>query len=272
MSAIDSLFQGLRARGGKAFIPFVPAGDPDLEFTRAVLSELVQRGSSLCEVGIPYSDPIADGPVIQASYTRALQRHVRLDEIVKMVSEVTRESSTPIVTMVSYSIVCRRGVERYVAEAKQAGIEGMIVPDLLVEESDPLAAACRREDLSLIQLVTPTTPRARAVRIAEASSGFLYYVSVTGITGERTELPPQLLENVAWLRQQTDLPVCIGFGISRTEHVRQLAPVADGVIVGSAIVRRIAEASSRPRHTIVREIGEYVASLIDALSHTAGRS
>ncbi len=142
---------------------------------------------------------------------------------------------------------------------------GAIVPDLPVEEAGPLAEICRREDFSLIQLITPTTPRDRALRIAERTTGFIYYVSVTGITGERTELPPEIVDNVAWLRSQTPLPICIGFGISRPEHVRLLAPVADGLIVGSAIVRRIAEASERPREQVLQEIGDYVGELLAAM-------
>jgi tryptophan synthase alpha chain len=266
MSAIDRVFQQLRSAGRKAFIPFITAGDPDLEFTADVVRELARRGCSLCEIGVPYSDPIADGPVIQASYTRALERKIKLREILGMAARVSREVETPLVTMVSYAIVYRHGLEAFVREAKEAGVAGAIVPDLLVEESGPLAEICRREDFSLIQLVTPTTPRERAVRIAETSSGFLYCVSVTGITGERNSLPPQLLENLAWLREQTELPLCIGFGISRPEHIRQLAPAADGVIVGSAIVRRIAEAAVHPRDRVLADVGEYVESLIAALA------
>lgn len=172
----------------------------------------------------------------------------------------------PRVTMVSYAIIHRYGPEKYVADALAAGVAGAIVPDLLVEEADRLAAICRRADFSLIQLVTPTTPRERAVRIANSSTGFLYYVSVTGITGERTELPPQLLDNVSWLRTQTDLPICIGFGVSRAEHVRLLAPVADGLIVGSAIVRRVAQAASGDRGGVLREVGAYVTGLMAALA------
>jgi tryptophan synthase alpha chain len=266
MSAIDAIFSRLRTTGRKALMPFVTAGDPDLEFTASVIRELVARGSSLCEVGIPYSDPIADGPVIQASYTRALDRRVTLAGIFEMLGGVTPGLPAPIVTMVSYAIVYRRGLEAYAAAAKAAGVAGLIVPDLPAEEAADLAAVCRREDLSLIQLVTPTTPRDRALRIAERTTGFIYYVSVTGITGERTELPPEIVDNVAWLRAQTSLPICIGFGISRPEHVRRLAPVADGLIVGSAIVRRIAEAGSRPRDEVLREIGEYAAGLLAALA------
>ncbi len=265
MSAIDHAFEDLRAAGRKAFMPFVTAGDPDLEFTEAILRELASRGCNFCELGIPYSDPIADGPVIQASYTRALDKRIRLAQILEMVGRVTPDVSMPLVTMVSYAIIYRYGLERYVAAAKAAGAAGAIVPDLLVEEADEFAAICRREDFSLIMLVTPTTPRERAIRIAETSTGFLYYVSVTGITGERTELPPELADNVSWLREQTDLPICIGFGISRPEHVKMLAPAADGLIVGSAIVRRIASVQDRSREEVVAGVGRYAAELLGAL-------
>ena len=266
MSSIDRLFAELRRSGRKALMPFVTAGDPDLDFTAEVLREVVGRGSSLCEVGIPYSDPIADGPVIQASYARALGKHVKLDGIFQMLAALGPRLGAPVVTMVSYAIIYRRGLETYVRAAKAAGVAGAIVPDLPVEEAGPLADVCRREDFSLIQLVTPTTPRDRAKWIAARTTGFLYYVSVTGITGERTELPREIVDNVAWLRTQTDLPICIGFGVSRPEHVRLLAPVADGLIVGSAIVRRIAEVSTRPRQEVLREIGDYVSELLAALA------
>jgi tryptophan synthase alpha chain len=265
MSAIDAVFATLRKNGRKALMPFVTAGDPDLDFTAAVLREVVARGCSLCELGIPYSDPIADGPTIQASYTRALDKHTKLAAILGMLRELTPGLQAPVATMVSYSIVFRHGIERYVADAKAAGVSGLIVPDLPVEEAKPLADVCLRDDVSLIPLITPTTPRDRARRIADHATGFIYYVSVTGITGERTELPPAILDNVAWLRTQTPLPICIGFGISRPEHVRMLAPVADGLIVGSAIVRRMADAATRPRETVLREVGDYVAELIAAL-------
>jgi tryptophan synthase alpha chain len=264
MSSIDQLFAKLRAEKRKAFMPFVTAGDPDLFFTAEVLKELSSRGCHLCELGIPYSDPIADGPVIQASYTRALEHKIKLGQILEMAAGVTPSLACPVVSMVSYAIIYRHGLAKYVAEAKQAGLAGAIVPDLPVEEASDLAALCRKEEFSLVQLVAPTTPRERAIRIAESSSGFLYYVSVTGITGERTELPPDIAENVAWLRSRTALPICIGFGISTPEHVKLLAPVADGLIVGSAIVRRIAEAASRPREQVLKEVGDYVASLMAA--------
>ena len=265
MSSIDQLFATLRSQGRKALMPFVTAGDPDLDFTGQIIRELDRVGSSMCEVGIPYSDPIADGPVIQASYTRALEKKVKVGKILELLRGLKSDVTMPRVTMVSYAIIYRYGAERYVAEAQEAGVSGAIVPDLLVEEAESLASICRKADFSLIQLVTPTTPRERAVRIANSSSGFLYYVSVTGITGERTQLPPELLENVRWLRTQTKLPICIGFGISQPEHVKLLAPVADGLIVGSAIVRRVAEAATRPRAEVLRDVGEYVRTLQEAL-------
>jgi tryptophan synthase alpha chain len=268
MSAIKQLFTKLRTENRKALMPFVTAGDPDLRFTADVLRELVRRGCHLCEVGIPYSDPIADGPVIQASYTRALAHQIKLADILAMLGEVAPKVAAPLVTMVSYAIVYRHGLEKYVDEACERGVAGLIVPDLPVEESAQLAKVCSRCDLSLIQLVTPTTPRDRAVRITETSTGFLYYVSVAGITGERTAIPPELVENVGWLRTQTDLPICIGFGISHPEHVKLLAPVADGLIVGSAIVRRVAAAANEPRDKVLREVGDYVAQLLAAL-HSA---
>jgi tryptophan synthase alpha chain len=265
MSSIDKLFETLRSTGRKALMPFITAGDPDLDFTAAVLKKLVEVGCPICELGVPYSDPIADGPVIQASYTRALAKHVKLAEILAMLKTTAPKLSAPVVTMVSYAIIFRHGLEQYVIEAKSSGVAGAIVPDLPVEESDALAKICRREDFSLIQLVTPTTPPDRAKRIADQTTGFIYYVSVAGITGERTALPPNIVENVGRLREQTKLPICIGFGISRPEHVKLLAPVADGLIVGSALVRRMAEVGEKSRDTVLEEIGGYINELISAI-------
>ncbi len=266
MSAIDGVFEKLRAERRAAFVPFITAGDPDLEFTAETLRLLDEHGASICEVGIPYSDPIADGPVIQTSYTRALAAGVRLESILATLRGVSPQMTAPCVTMVSYAIVHRVGRERFVESAREAGVAGAIVPDLPVEEADALAGVCRAADISLIQLITPTTPRDRALRIAAASTGFVYYVSVTGITGERTELPPELVDNVGWLREQAGLPVCVGFGISTPEHVRQVAAMADGVIVGSAIVRRMAAASQQPRQQVLDDLARYVDELVAPLA------
>lgn len=271
MNRIDALFSRLRSAGRHALMPFITAGDPDLATTAALITEMVAQGASMVEVGIPYSDPIADGPVIAASYHRALTRGVKLDHIFQTLRTLRAETAdgpvaaAPIVTMVSYAIVHRTGVERYLDQAISSGVDGLIVPDLPVEESAALLSLATARDLKLIQLVTPATPRDRAVQIAQTTTGFLYYVSVAGITGERKEIPPELAENVAWLRTQTSLPICIGFGISTPEHVRALAPVADGLIVGSALVRRLADAQSFPRSEVVEGIGRCVHELARAL-------
>lgn len=246
MTPIEQLFQRLKTDGRKAFMPFITAGDPNMGFTRQVLKLLNDLGCSMAEVGIPYSDPIADGPVIQASYTRALSKKTKLADIFSGVASEKSSLNMPLVSMVSYAIIHRMGLEKYVDQAIEAGFSGAIVPDLLVEESDALSKICKRKGFNLIQLVTPTTPQDRALRIADQSSGFLYFVSVTGITGERSELPAGLTERVLWLKERSSLPICIGFGISSPEHVKLLAPVSDGVIVGSAIVRLMEKAESDP--------------------------
>jgi tryptophan synthase alpha chain len=270
MNPIDLSFRRLRSQGKKAFIPFVTAGDPDLKATEFLIPKLVENGASLIEIGFPYSDPIADGAVIQASYTRALDHGLRIDDIFSSIAQWTRQSSglgyCPLVAMVSYSLVQHRGSEEFLQQAQEAGFSGAIVPDLPVEESGELARLAASRDFKLIQLVTPTTPRERAVQIAQASTGFLYCVSVTGITGERDQLPHELLDQIAWLRRQTQLPICVGFGISKPEHVRMLRDVADGVIVGSALVRKLEQAKTRPMPEVAQEIGSLVRTLSAALA------
>ena len=264
MTAIDDLFVKLKSKGKKAFMPFITAADPNLAFTRQVLLKLDQLGCSMAEVGIPYSDPIADGPVIQASYTRALATKVKLHDILEQIILERPNISMTLVSMVSYAIIHRMGPERFVDDAVAAGLAGAIVPDLLVEESEQLSRICKAKDFNLIQLVAPTTPRERALKIAELSSGFLYFVSVTGITGERTKLPPDLVDRVSWLRERTPLPICIGFGISKPEHVRLLAPVSDVLIVGSAIVR-LMEQATQSEASALQSIERLVSSLIAAM-------
>jgi tryptophan synthase alpha chain len=270
MNLIDAVFQRLRSEKRKAFIPFVTAGDPDLEMTSQLARNLVRRGASLVEIGFPYSDPIADGSVIQASYTRALSRGLRIGDVFacarRLADAPELAGAVPLVGMVSYSLVHRGGPEKFLQQAQAAGLSGAIVPDLPVEEAEALARLAAGRDFKLIQLVTPTTPRDRAVRIAQVSTGFLYCVSVTGITGERDRLPEELLGQVAWLRTQTALPICVGFGISKPEHVHMLRDVADGIIVGSALVRRLEKAEGRPVEQVVQEIGGLAQALAEALN------
>ncbi len=203
MNRIDALFSKLRNEKHRALMPFVTAGDPDLATTALLISEVVASGAHLVEIGFPYSDPIADGPVIAASYHRALERAVKLARIFEMIRTLRAGGSaplnaTPLVGMVSFAIVHRQGVERFLDDAAAAGLDGLIVPDLPVEESALLREMATARGLKLIQLITPTTPRERAVEIARTTTGFIYYVSVAGITGERKALPEEVVEAVSW--------------------------------------------------------------------------
>jgi tryptophan synthase alpha chain len=241
MNPIDALFRDLRAAGRKAFMPFVTAGDPDVAFTRELLPAVAESGANLIEVGLPFSDPIADGPVIQASYTRALGKHLRLAEVFSTLKEVTAAPGwkTPLLAMASYSLIFRKGPDAFIDAARGAGLSGAVVPDLPAEEAEDLAKLAADRNFKLVLLVTPTTSPARAEKVVKACGGFVYVVSVVGITGERDRLPPGLRELLSRLRTMTDLPLCVGFGVSRPDHVRELKDIADGVIVGSALVKML---------------------------------
>ncbi|NOX54869.1 MAG: tryptophan synthase subunit alpha [Planctomycetes bacterium] len=281
---IAQTFDRLQTEGQMAFMPFLTAGDPDLNWTKRLVRELAAAGVDLIELGFPYSDPIADGPVIQASYTRALERDVHVSDIFDAVRELTagdscetslgagpgneRAAATgpPIVAMVSYSIIFRSGPERFVTRAAESGVSGLIVPDLPADEADLLAPIAQDAGLDLVQLIAPTTPRERAERILAAASGFVYCISVAGTTGERDRLPDELTDQLRWLRSKTNLPLAVGFGISRPEHVEPLRGLADGVIVGSAIVRR-AERLNDPNadsEQVLAEIGEFAGAMVRA--------
>lgn len=264
LARIAAMFAANRAAGRKALAPFVTAGDPDIDTTVAVLAALARSGAALCELGVPYSDPIADGPVIQASYTRALGKGLALAGVFDAARRATAAGGMPILAMASYSLIFRRGIDRFVADALAAGLAGFVVPDLPLEESDDLDTACRAAGLALVRLVTPTTPPDRAAAIARKSTGFLYCVSVAGVTGARTDLPAGLVDRVRWLKTQTDVPILVGFGISSPEQVRAVAAVADGAIVGSALVRLVAESAGKPRDALLADVDRFVADLAAA--------
>ena len=243
-------------------MPFITAGDPNLEFTKRLLVELDQAGCHLVEVGFPYSDPIADGPTIQASYTRALQNQIKVHDIFRTIADVREQIQMPVVAMVSFAIIHRFGVDEFLHAAVDAGISGLIVPDLPVDESELLADQCDAIGLNLVQLITPTTSEARAEAIINRASGFIYYVSIAGITGERTTLPAELADRLAWLKSKTDKPVCVGFGVSSAAQAKMLSVSADGVIVGSAIVRRIEKATSED--SAASDVVEFSKELVAA--------
>jgi tryptophan synthase alpha chain len=256
-------FAALRGAGKKALLPFITAGYPDLETTAALLAEFESRGVKICELGIPYSDPMADGPVIQASYTAALAAGMTTDKIFETVCKYRcAGGKLALIAMVSYSIVFRHGVGPFLASAAESGFDGVIIPDLPLEEAESLEAIAAGHGLCNIMLVAPTSDAARRETIARHSRGFIYYVSVAGITGARAALPEATAAAVAELRKHTDTPVCVGFGVSNAATVETVCKAADGAIVGSAIVARITQAASAPRAQLVRQVGDFVAELL----------
>ena len=262
MHDIDATFAGLRAKGRLGLIPFIPAGYPDLATTAALLPALERAGADVIEVGIPFSDPIADGPTIQASFTAALAKGLKLADVFKTIRVARGRVNAPLVAMVSYSVVYRYGLERFLSDAKGAGFNGLILPDLPPPEAAAVCEKVREAGLATTLLIAPTTPEARRREIARLCSGFVYYLSVSGITGERDRLPADLEKNLRQLRSVTDRPICVGFGISKPEHLEQLTGLADGAIVGSAIVKRMRELSDVGAEGIARGVGEYCRNLL----------
>ncbi len=270
-NSIDALFNRLKAEKRKAFMPFVTAGDPDLGFTQSLLCTVAANGADLIEVGFPFSDPIADGPVIQASYTRALRNKLKLADLFRAVGEVTSAPgwTTPLVAMASYSLIFKRGAAEFLKRAKAAGFSGAVVPDLPAEEAEDLAKQCRETDFKLILLVSPTTAAHRIDTIVKACSGFVYVVSLVGITGERTAISPEIAALLARLRKATDLPLCVGFGVSQPIHVKMLRDHADGVIVGSALVKELEKATTpAERELALANVAAKVRVLSGALRET----
>ncbi|MBX3441006.1 MAG: tryptophan synthase subunit alpha [Planctomyces sp.] len=261
---ISETFARAKREGRTAFMPFITAGDPDLEGTRALVRRLSETGVDLIEVGFPYSDPIADGPVIQASYTRSLSRRITLDAIFAAFGSLDRQGLAPLVAMASYALLMRRGVERFLADAAQAGFSGLIIPDLPAAEADDVFRMAHASGLDLIQLIAPTTDRARVPSILKSCSGFVYCLAVAGITGERESVADELIQQLRWLKSQTELPLAAGFGISRPEHVATLRGVADGVIVGSAIVRRLESAEGAPFDAVLDSVGQFSGEMVAA--------
>ena len=250
-------------------MPFVTAGDPDLAVTKQLILELAGRGVDLIEIGFPYSDPIADGPVIQASYTRALGKHLHVNQIFAALRELTQDKTAslpPLVGMVSYAIIFRIGLKEFVTAACEAGLAGLIVPDLPADEAAEMAKLCRAQGLDLVELIAPTTTPERTRRILQTATGFIYCISVAGTTGVREALPSELQQQLRWLKSQTNLPLAVGFGISRPDQVDMLRGLADGVIVGSAIVRHIGSISEQqtPVATALEQVGKLAAEMVAA--------
>uniref|UniRef100_A0A0D3GN11 Uncharacterized protein n=1 Tax=Oryza barthii TaxID=65489 RepID=A0A0D3GN11_9ORYZ len=242
---ISGTFAKLKEQGKTAFIPFITAGDPDLATTAKALKILDACGSDLIELGVPYSDPLADGPVIQASATRALSKGTTFEDVISMVKEVIPELSCPVALFTYYNPILKRGIANFMTVVKEAGVHGLVVPDVPLEETNILRSEAAKNNLELVLLTTPTTPTERMEKITKASEGFIYLVSTVGVTGARANVSGKVQSLLQDIKQVTDKAVAVGFGISTPEHVKQIAGWgADGVIIGSAMVRQLGEAAS----------------------------
>lgn len=245
---------------GKAFIGFLTAGDPNLETTKKIIKKMAQAGCDLVEIGIPFSDPIAEGPVIQGANVRALKNHVTTDDVFEMVNEIKNEIKIPMVFMTYLNVLFKYGYDRFLQKAKDSGICGVIIPDLPFEEKNELQCVADKYDIEVVSLIAPTSED-RIKMIAKNAKGFVYEVSSLGVTGVRAEIKTDLATITKAVKEATDIPVAIGFGINTPEQAKKYAAIADGIIVGSAIVKIIEEYGENAPE----QVFEYVKSIKDAI-------
>jgi tryptophan synthase alpha chain len=258
-SRLDRAFHALRSRGERALVVYFMAGDPSLADTRRLVIEAERRGADVIELGVPFSDPLADGPVIQRAGTRALAAGTSLPRVLETVATLRAQVNVPIALMTYYNPVLAFGLKSFARTAADAGADGVIVPDLPYEESEPLRAEAEPAGLDVIQFVAPTSTSARVKTIARLARGFIYVVSLTGVTGERRELPKDLGAQIRTLRLVTTKPVCVGFGVATGEQVAAVGELADGVVVGSAIVRAVEQHAGTA--ALVDKVGEFIGAL-----------
>lgn len=247
-------------KGGKAFIPFITCGDPDLDTTAKIVKEMVANGADLIELGIPFSDPTAEGPVIQEANLRALTGGVTTDKIFDFVRELRKTVTVPMVFMTYANVVFSYGAEKFISTCKEIGMDGLILPDIPFEEKSEFEDLCEKYDVDLVSLIAPTSEN-RIAMIAKEAKGFIYVVSSLGVTGMRSEITTDIPAIVKLIKENTDTPCAIGFGISTPEQASKMAACADGVIVGSAIVKKAAQYGTEA----AGPIGEYVKSMKDAI-------
>ena len=259
MSRLDETFARLRARGERALVPYFTAGDPSLADTRRLVVEAVRRGADVVELGVPFSDPLADGPVIQRAGTRALAAGASVPRVLETVAALRAEVGVPLVLLTYYNPVLAFGLKAFARTAVDAGVDGAIVVDMPPEESEPLASEAAAAGLDLVYMVAPTSTPPRVRLIAKKSRGFIYVVSLTGVTGERQELPADMATQIEAIRRVTATPVCVGFGISTPAQVAAVGRVADGAAVGSAIVRLVEARTGSS--SLVDDVGKFIAEL-----------
>ncbi|PVA05324.1 tryptophan synthase subunit alpha [Thalassorhabdomicrobium marinisediminis] len=263
MSRIDAKFAELRDANKKAFVAYVMAGDPDFETSLNIVKGLPAAGVDIIELGLPFTDPMADGPTIQLAGQRALEHGMTLEQTLQIARELRKtDDRTPIVLMGYYNPIYSRGVDQFLSDAKAAGIDGLIIVDLPPEEDDELCLPAQKAGLNFIRLATPTTDDKRLPKVLQNTSGFVYYVSITGITGAAAAQAADVAPEVARIKSATDLPVIVGFGVRTPETAKDIAGVADGTVVGSAIVEKIGAGES------VEDVLAFVKSLADG-AHSA---
>ncbi len=263
MNRLEQRWAELKQRGEKAFIPYITAGDPTLALTEQIVLELDRAGADIVEFGVPYSDPLADGPVNQEAAMRALKHHVRLADILALVKRLRAKTQIPIVLFTYYNPVLAYGADKLAQDAAAAGVDGILCVDLPPEEAAEYEAAFRKHDLATVFLLAPTSTPERIDLVAKHSSGFIYYVSRTGTTGERTNIEADVQGMVAAIKKKTKLPIAVGFGISTPAQAKQVAAYGDGVVVGSAIVRLIGELGNSPDTPL--QVATFAKSLVDAI-------
>lgn len=259
MNRIDKKFMELKKKNQKAFIAFVTAGFPDLKTTQALVEEFSRKGVDIVELGVPFSDPMADGPIIQYSSQAALKKGVSLKHILKLVERLRRKTDIPICLMSYYNPIFSFGQQRFFELAQDSGVDGLIIPDLSFEEALMIRGLAKRHSLCLIPFLAPTTSEERMRRIDKAASGFIYYVSLTGVTGARQRLPSDLMVNLKKVKDICSHPVCVGFGVSFSHQIRDIYRIADGVIVGSAIVKKIIDFQCSK--DLVKRVSGFVSNL-----------
>jgi tryptophan synthase alpha chain len=258
-SRIEKVFKKLKANNQKALIPFITAGDPDLDATKRLVIEMEKAGADIIELGVPFSDPIADGPAIQKASYRSLKAGTTLKKIIGVVKELRQTTEIPIVLMTYYNPVFKYGVSEFVRNANEAGVDGIIIPDLPPEEGEGIIEEGKRRGLDTIFLLAPTSTKERIKMVASVSTGFIYYVSLTGVTGARESLPETVEASVNKIRKATNKPIAVGFGISTAEQAKRIASFADGVIVGSAIVNVIEKNLDKP--DLIEAVSGFVKTL-----------
>lgn len=263
---IDQTFERLKGKSEKVLIAYMMAGDPSLAETEQLVLALEQAGADIIELGVPFSDPIADGPVIQQAAERALRNGTSLRQVLATVKSLRQRTQIPLVLMLYYNSIHAMGLEAFCQAASQAGIDGLIVPDMPPDEAGPLKGPAAAAGLRLIFLLAPTSTAARRTYVAKQSQGFLYYVSITGITGAKIQNMPEVGQNVEKIRKATKTPVAVGFGVSTPEDAKQVAAMADGVIVGSAIVKQIV--AHQQQADLVQHVAAFVGSLKDAIKRS----